>query len=155
MASLKQATYIKDRNPDAIINIYYIDMRAPGIQEDFYQHIRDVENVSLIRGKVTRIKEDPATKDLIVEAEDTAQRKVIRQRVDMAVLATGMVPAKADWSSEGSYENDRGFIVRGPQGIYAAGCAKRPMDVSSSIRDSVGTVLKAIHSARRSPANGK
>ena len=41
MASLKQATYIKERNPDARTIVYYIDIRAPGTQEDFYQHIHD------------------------------------------------------------------------------------------------------------------
>ncbi len=155
MASLKQATYIKERNPDASAIVYYIDIRAPGTQEDFYQHIHDMKGVSLIRGKVSRIKEDPATKDLIVEVEDTSQGKIVRQRVDMAVLATGMVPAATEWLPGGASAHDRGFVVNGPKGIYAAGCAKRPMDVSSSTRDATGAVLKSIHSARRRQANGK
>ena len=38
MASLKQATYVRERYPDAKIYIFYIDMRAPGLRyEKFYQ----------------------------------------------------------------------------------------------------------------------
>jgi quinone-modifying oxidoreductase subunit QmoA len=155
MASLKQATYFKERNPDVKIIIFYIDIRAPGTQEDFYQHIRDRADVSLIRGKVTQIKEDPATKDLVVEAEDTSQGRIIRQRVDMAVLATGMVPADTGWIPDAHGLRDHGFVAHSPEGIHAAGCAKRPMDVSSSIRDATGTILKCMRSATRSRANGK
>jgi len=155
MASLKQATYVKDRNPDAGISIHYIDIRANGMQEDFYQSIGSMDGVSFIRGKVSRIREDPATKDLIVEAEDTSQSKVVRQRVDMAVLATGMVPATPEWLSGGPGTQDKGFMVSDLEGIYAAGCVKRPMDVASSIRDATGAVLKSIHATRRRRANGK
>ncbi len=149
MASLKQASYVKDSNPGASIHIFYIDIRTTAMQDEFFQRITDMENTSLIRGKVSKISQDPATSDLIVEAEDTSRGGMVRQRVDMAVLATGMVPAGTGVAAGNTAKEDHGFAVRDAAGIYAAGCAKRPMDVSSSIRDATGAVLKSMQSARR------
>ncbi|UCD17629.1 MAG: CoB--CoM heterodisulfide reductase iron-sulfur subunit A family protein, partial [Candidatus Zixiibacteriota bacterium] len=36
LASMKQATYIRERYPDAEIHMFYIDVRSPGRLEDFY-----------------------------------------------------------------------------------------------------------------------
>jgi len=91
----------------------------------------------------------------MVEAEDTTQGKVGRQRFDMAVLATGMVPAAPQWLSGRPGTQANGFMVSDLEGIYPAGCVKRPMNVASSIRDATGAVLKSIHATRRRRANGK
>ena len=46
MASLKQATYVRERYPDAKIYIFYIDLRTPGYRyERFYQTIKEDENI--------------------------------------------------------------------------------------------------------------
>ena len=52
-------------------------------------------NVSFVKGKVAKIEEDPATKDVIVTVEDTLSGKKIQSRHDMVVLATGMEPSTA------------------------------------------------------------
>ncbi|MFA5078247.1 MAG: CoB--CoM heterodisulfide reductase iron-sulfur subunit A family protein [Dehalococcoidia bacterium] len=154
MASLKQASYVKDSNPETNIYIFYIDIRTTGMQEEFFQRIAAIDNTSLVRGKVSKISEDPATGDLIIEAEDTSLGKMVRQRVDMAVLATGIAPMGTGPSIGNAAEDGHGFAVRDAPGIFAAGCAKRPMDVSSSIRDATGTVLKSMQSARRRQSRG-
>ena len=44
MASLKQATYIREQYPDANVYIFYIDVRAPGQRyAKFYQKIKEEE----------------------------------------------------------------------------------------------------------------
>ena len=93
LASMKQATYVREQNPDSKVYIHYIDIRAPGKYELFYQNLQKDENVKFIKGKIAKITEDPATKDLEVEGEDTLTGTKVRQKVDMVVLATGMVPA--------------------------------------------------------------
>ena len=55
MASLKQATYLLDQDPEAKATVFYIDIRTPGRYEQFYWKVRDRENVELIRGKVAKI----------------------------------------------------------------------------------------------------
>jgi quinone-modifying oxidoreductase subunit QmoA len=154
-ASLKQVTYIKEQNPDAKVFIFYIDIRTPGILEDFYLKIKGYEGLSLVKGKVAKIEEDPQTKDLTVEAEDISSNSKVREKVEMVVLATGIVPttAKTRISAEITYDN-YGFIASEMPGIYAAGCAKRPADVATSVQDATGAALKAIQSVIKGGANG-
>jgi len=147
LGSLKQITYIKEQYPDAQIYMFYIDIRAPGYLEDFYRRVQGYENLSLIKGKVAKITEDPQTHNLTLEVEDVASSQKITPDVEMVVLATGIVPSTVDTKIPGEIEYDEyGFIVPGGSGIYGAGCSKRPADVSNSVMDATGAALKAIQS---------
>jgi quinone-modifying oxidoreductase subunit QmoA len=148
LASMKQATYVREQNPDSKVYINYIDIRAPGKYELFYQRLQEDENVTFVKGKVAKITEDPGTKDLIVEGEDVMNGEKVHQRVDMVVLATGMVPATGGLQSINLDES--GFAVTDLEkpGIYSTGVAKKPMDVASSVQDATGAALKAIQTAR-------
>lgn len=144
LASMKQATYVREQNPDSKVYIFYIDIRAPGKYEVFYQELQEDENVSFIKGKVAQINETPSG-DLEVVAEDAISGKKVRVMVDMAVLATGMVP-----STEGLQMIDldeAGFAIPKP-GIYSTGVSKKPMDVASAVQDATGAAIKAIQTAR-------
>jgi len=149
MASLKQATYIREQFPDAKIYIFYIDLRAPGQRyEKFYKKIKEDENIFFIKGKVAEVSEE-ANGDIIMVAENAVTGEKIRQTVSMAVLATGMQPTAA---AEGTklpadlqYTED-GFIINDFEkgGMFAAGCANKPADVMSSNQNATGMALKAI-----------
>jgi quinone-modifying oxidoreductase subunit QmoA len=150
LGSLKQVTYVKERYPDAKVFIFYIDIRTPGTFEDFYNRVKAYEGLSLIKGKVAKIEEDPPTGNLTVEADDTATGRKARETVEMVVLATGIVPNKAgDGLPAGIAYDDYGFVAASIPGIYAAGCCKMPADVGSSARDATGAALKAIQSVFR------
>jgi quinone-modifying oxidoreductase subunit QmoA len=152
MASLKQSSYVREQYPEAKIHIFYIDIRSPGRLEDFYQKIQGDPEVVLTKGKVARIEEEPQSRDLIVEAEDIAAGGISKVRVDMVVLATGMPSAIRHTPFPHNVTKDEdGFAAVGPQveGIYATGCARKPMDVSSSVKDATGAALKAIQSLVR------
>ncbi|HEC49812.1 MAG TPA: CoB--CoM heterodisulfide reductase iron-sulfur subunit A family protein [Candidatus Desulfofervidus auxilii] len=151
LASMKQANYIKEQYPDAKIYIFYIDLRAFGRFEDFYNRIKELENVSFIKGKVANITE---TKDktLIVEAEEALAAKKIKQEVEMVVLATGMMPVTTEEKvpAEGVVYDEFNFLSDlEDSGIYAAGCSKRPMDVASCVQDATGAAIKAIQTIVR------
>ncbi|MEF9437610.1 MAG: CoB--CoM heterodisulfide reductase iron-sulfur subunit A family protein, partial [Candidatus Mariimomonas ferrooxydans] len=106
LASLKQATYVREQYEDSKAYMFYIDIRTPGTSyERFLNKVRDDENVSLIKGKVAKVSEDPATKDIIVEAEDILAGGKIKVNVDLCVLATGMVPATAELKRPPHYLN--------------------------------------------------
>ena len=148
MASLKQSTYVREQYPEAQIYVFYIDIRAPGFRyEKFYKKIKEDENIFLIKGKVAEVQEDPGTKDITVVAENAVTGEKIQETVDMAVLATGMVPNTAGAKLPGDVKCDPdGFVVsdldRG--GIFATGCAVKPLDVVSSNQHATGMALKAI-----------
>ena len=147
MASLKQATYIKGMYPDAKVYMFYIDVRAMGKHEEFYLNVEN--EITLIKGKVGEITENSETKDLIVQVENQLTGEIMKETVDMVVLATGMVPA-ASQAPEALVCDEDGFILPNPQpGIYSAGCVKKPLDVSSSVKDSTSAALKAIQSTVR------
>jgi quinone-modifying oxidoreductase subunit QmoA len=144
LASMKQATYVREQDENSKVYIFYIDIRAPGKYELFYQGLQEDEHVSFIKGKVAQINED-SDGSLEVVAEDAVSGKKVRVKVDMAVLATGMVPA-----TEGLQMIDldgAGFAIPKP-GIYSTGVSKKPMDVASSVQDATGAALKAIQTAR-------
>jgi quinone-modifying oxidoreductase subunit QmoA len=148
LASLKQTTYIREANAESKATIYYIDLRTPGRYEKFYKKVKADANVSFVKGKVAKIEEDPATKDVIVTVEDTLSGKKIHARHEMVVLATGMEPSTATSKIPGSAEYDQdNFVVSGE--ILATGCVKKPSDVMSSGQTATGTALKAIQKVRR------
>ncbi|MHC4992937.1 MAG: FAD-dependent oxidoreductase [Planctomycetota bacterium] len=151
LGSLKQARYVREQYPDARIFIFYIDIRAPGRLEDFYQASQEDEKLELIKGKVARVAESSPDGKLVVEAENAITGQAVRQEVDLVVLATGMVPAQpgiAAGIDGGLARDEHGFLA--PQqplpGVIGAGCAKRPVDVTTSVRDATGAALKALQS---------
>jgi len=148
LASLKQARYVREQYPDAEIYIFYIDIRAPGRLEDFFVATQQDTKLRLIKGKVAKIVEDDAG-DLQVVAEDALSGQQVKQKVSMVVLATGLVPADGSAVQvDGGLEKDEhGFLtIEQPMGgMFAAGCAKRPTDVATSVRDATGAVAKALH----------
>ena len=154
MASMKQATYVREQYPDAKIYIFYIDIRAMDRLEDFYQKVKTDENVVFFKGKVAKIEQDETTKNLILRVEDTTTGTLHEMNVDMAVLATGMQPntSVAPIPGPAVVYDDYGFVAsaeEGPAGICAAGCTKSPAGVSESVQDGTAAALKAIQSVAR------
>ncbi len=148
LASLKQTTYIREANPESKATIYYIDLRTPGRYEKFYKRVKADANVSFTKGKVAKIEEDPATKDVIVTVEDTLSGKKIQSRHEMVVLATGMEPSTASVKVPGNAKyDDNNFVISAE--ILSTGCVKKPTDVMSSGQTATGTALKAIQMVRR------
>ncbi|MFG1690841.1 FAD-dependent oxidoreductase [Gemmatimonadota bacterium] len=147
MGSLKQTRYVRERYPDAEIFVFYIDIRAPGRLEDFFAATKEDEGLTLIKGKVAKVTEDASGK-LEVEAEDTLSGEKVTQQVDLVVLATGMIPVGAGSTEvEGGLASDEHGFLLGEQeqvGHFAAGCAKRPVDVATSVRDATGVAMKAL-----------
>ena len=150
LSSIKEATFVRNQYPDSEVYVFYIDIRAPGRNEDFYHRIRADEGVHFIKGKVAKvIAASDGSGDLIVEADDMLSGSKRQVPVDMVVLATGMQPslAGADPIPGLSVEFDEyGFAVENRDaGIFVAGVAHRPADVVTSVRDATGAALKAIH----------
>ncbi|MBC2714843.1 MAG: CoB--CoM heterodisulfide reductase iron-sulfur subunit A family protein [Desulfobacteraceae bacterium] len=154
MASLKHATYIRERYPEAKIYIFYIDMRAPGYRyEKFYKKIKEDENVFFIKGKVAEVEQAADNNQITVVAENAVTGEKVRETVDMVVLATGMQPTAADAklpAADLKYTED-GFIINDFEqgGMFAAGCANKPADVVSSNQNATGMALKAIQTLVR------
>ncbi|MBI4876027.1 MAG: CoB--CoM heterodisulfide reductase iron-sulfur subunit A family protein [Acidobacteria bacterium] len=152
-ASLKQAAYVRSQYPDARVVVFYIDIRTSGRLEDFYSRIAADTNVQFIKGKVAHIDEDPATGDLVVHAEDILRGKQLALHADLVVLATGIVPQTQGLPAAFPVDEYR-FAGNGKAGLYPAGCAHRPEEVSASVQEATGAALKALHCVVRSAHHG-
>ena len=152
LASMKQASYIRDLYPDAEVTIFFIDIRALDRLEDFYNKIKEDDKVTFIKSKIAMITQDDETGNLLLEGENTNSGEQIRTDFDMVVLATGMVPNKVALDVAPDVSMDEyGFLMNDPNkpGFYGAGCTRRPTDVASCVQDATASSLKAIQSIAR------
>ena len=151
LASMKQATYVREQLPEAEVSIFFIDIRTEGRLEDFYERSKLDEKLSFVKSKVANITED-ASGNLGLEGENTMTGEQIRSTFDLVVLATGMVPGTASvpLPAEVGYD-DYGFMApdTGLGGIVGAGCVKKPGDVATTVQDGTAAAIKAIQAARR------
>jgi quinone-modifying oxidoreductase subunit QmoA len=152
LATLKHAMYIREQYPEAKIQIFYIDIRTPGLYEQrFYWKIKDDPNVVFTKGKVAGITEETGTGDVIVEAEDIYGVGKSKLKFNMVVLATGMevstkvskVGVDIPYTPDGLV-NDAGL----KKGIYALGTLKSPVDVARSVQDATGAAIRCIQSLK-------
>ena len=141
-ASLKHALTLEKEFPDIETEVFYIDMRLSGRNEKLLKVAEGKENIKLTKGKVGRILKSADSKDLVLEVEDIAAQSKRREAFDMVVLALGLIPAPLDADLE---VNEFGFLQdRQSTGIIPAATCKRPMDVSSSVKDATAAALKAL-----------
>ncbi len=153
MASLKQALYLREKNPSSSPTIFYIDLRTPGRYENFLNKATGDENIKFNKGIVGKISEDHATGDLMLDVEDMLSGKKIKFRTEMVVLAGGMYPNIKDDLSNIKIGGDikidvdeNGFIFNEDfdAGIFSAGVAKFPLDVSMSGQSATSAALSVI-----------
>ncbi|MDH4316806.1 MAG: CoB--CoM heterodisulfide reductase iron-sulfur subunit A family protein [Desulfobulbaceae bacterium] len=149
MASLKQMTYVREQYPDAQIYVFYIDLRSPGKYEHFRDKLMGDKKATFIKGKVANIipGDDGG---VTVVAENAVTGAKIQQKVDMAVLATGMQPALGEQGKAlGVSMDGNGFVISNAEkGMVGAGCAKSAMDVYTTGQSSTAAALKAIQIAK-------
>lgn len=150
MASLKQITYIRERYPEAKISVYYIDLRTPGKYEKFREKLMADEKITFIKGKVADIIPE-ADGGVTVVAENAVTGEKVQEKVDMAILATGMAPAiQTEGAALGLQMDSNGFLLGDADAsIIAAGCAKKAADVVTSNQSATAAALKAIQVLRR------
>jgi len=152
LASLKQTTYIREILPECDVTIFFIDIRALDRLEDFYTKVQQDKKVSFVKSKIALMTEDETSKDLLLEGENTRTGEQIRDKFDLVVLATGMVPNRIGIENPPDViYDDYGFMTLDPAkpGIYGAGCVRQPTDVASSVQDATSAALKAIQTISR------
>ncbi|MFZ5631916.1 MAG: FAD-dependent oxidoreductase [Bacillota bacterium] len=161
-ASIKQALYIKEKDPRCRVYIYYTDIRTPGEYEELYLRAQQA-GVIFIRTNPAEITADASGKLQII-AEDTLVGSVFEAEADLLVLAAGMTPCGVGNENQGIYAGDilhrYGLVSPGgfhtghrqcfpleskDQGIYFAGCCQEPMDMGSAVKSALaasGRILK-------------
>ena len=92
--SVKNSKLIKSEYPDAEIVVCYIDMRCAGkMYEEYYRRARDA-GILFIKGLVGKIREDPETKNLIVQFEPVGTDSVVEMEFEMVILSSATLPSQ-------------------------------------------------------------
>ncbi len=141
MESIKNALLIKEHWPDVDVTIFYMDIRAFGKGfEELYRRSRE-EGIRFVRGRPSRILQDPRNNHLMVMVEDTRTDTVLAEEYDLVVLSVGAdgpeaVPLPLARSPEGFYIEAHPKLkpVDSPSdGVFIAGGAEAPKDIRETV----------------------
>ncbi len=89
--TLKQALYVREKYPDALIYIIYKDIRTTAQQELFYKRVQVEDNVFFTKGEVVKVEK--SNNSISVDIDNSLIGEKIRINSDVVVLATGTVPS--------------------------------------------------------------
>ncbi len=151
----KQAHLIKDRIPNALVTVLYMDMRAFGKgYEEFYDRVRS-EGVLYRRANPSEIYKKGDK--LIVLAEDTMLGEPIELEADLVVLGTGIVPRKETEQLRKILKLSKsqdGFLLEAHpklrpvdtalDGVFLAGCCQAPKDIPDTVSQAKGAAASAM-----------
>ncbi|MCC2113488.1 MAG: heterodisulfide reductase subunit A, partial [Hyphomicrobiales bacterium] len=132
------------------------DIRAHDKLEAFYNRLRRDPQVNFVKSKPAHIVMGDDGRPVLC-GERTVDREIYKEPYDLVVLATGMEPSVADGfkPDTGAVIDDYGFVVpelADDAGIFSAGVASGPLDVSMSAQSATAAALKAIQAIRAAGA---
>lgn len=176
-ATLKHCRILLERLPDLHIDVYYMDLRTPGRLFRLRDALAGYERAGRLRFLPARpFQAVPDGRGLSLPAEDTQTGEHLAYSYDLVVWATGMRPTLSphdmppaaaawpnlpdDWQAPPLPQADalplpllldrQGFVMESEAaGIFAAGCAVRPMNVAESVRSGAAAVTRALGFLRR------
>jgi heterodisulfide reductase subunit A len=156
MYTLKHVVQLKEKYKEDIeVSVFYIDIRSPGKgYEEFYDRARE-RGVNFIRGRVSRIEENPTNHNLMLYSEDTNLGMPIELEAEMVVLATAAIPKKGseDLARILNLSRDaNGFFMEShpklkpmdapTDGIFFAGSCQSLKDIPYSVAQGSGAAAR-------------
>jgi len=158
MISIKNSKLIKQHYPDTEITVAYMDMRAAGKYYEEYYTASRKEGVKYLRSNVSRVFEDPDTKNLKVVIQDTLRESlgIKEMEFDLIVLSAAMRPSydiselnkilKLEISPDGFFKEIHARlnpIETKIPGISLAGVSQGPKSIAESIMQAGGAAESA------------
>ncbi|TFF90973.1 MAG: CoB--CoM heterodisulfide reductase iron-sulfur subunit A family protein [Promethearchaeota archaeon] len=160
MYTTKEAMIAYEHNNELESYVFYVDMRAGG--KGFQEFINRGEkeyNINYIRSKIGSIDIDN-DENPIITYENLDTGKIAQMKVDIAILATCIIPPKGIKKLAEILKielDDYNFIKTPPffsfetsrEGIYTCGCVHEPMDIPSSIAEASSAAGRAAEIIKR------
>ena len=159
MYTTKEAMIAYEHNNELESYVFYIDMRAGGKGfQSFIQRGENDYNIKYIKSKIAQITIDNKENPIIVY-EDLDNGEIKELKVDLAVLATCIIPPEGiEKMSEvlGIELNEYRFVKTPPfdstetskGGIFTCGCVHEPMDIPRSVSEASGAAARAAEVIR-------
>ena len=154
--SMESAIRIKEANPEALVYVFYRDIRTYGVREDLYRRAREL-GVLFIRYEVDRKPQVVAEGDrLAITAIDHVLGRPITLKVDRLILAAAIVPNAVQDLAETFKTplNAEGFFLEAhmklrpvdfaSEGLYLAGLAHFPKPLDETIAQAEAAVGRAL-----------
>jgi len=168
MYATKEAMIAKERLPGVHAQVFMMDERAFNKEFNaYYETARRKFGVEYTRARISFIKEDPETKDLLLHYPGP-DGKMVTDRFDMVVLSLGTVPPRSagELARELGIElNPYGFcqtdkfmpLETSVPGVYVCGTFLSPKEISETFLDAsgaAGEVMRLLRSQLgRSPSS--
>jgi len=160
MYATKEASIVKEANPEMGISIYYIDIRAYGKDfQQYYDHAKDL-GVRYIRGRPSSVYENK-DKSLTIRYKNTLTGEIKEDTVDLLVLSTAIMPNRDNkklGETLGVDVDENGFfkqqsLLNNPiqstkEGVFLAGCIQGPKDIPDSVAMASGAAAKAVEAIK-------
>lgn len=154
MHSTKEAVLAKEHDSNVQSYVFYMDMRAVG--KGFQGYVTRSEEeygIKYVRGRVAKITED-LERNPIIWCEESDSPTAVKTKVDLAVLATSLIPRRGmeELSKILEIELDAyGFIKTASlepfdssrEGIFVCGCCREPVDIPESVAQASGVAARA------------
>ncbi|MCX7985799.1 MAG: FAD-dependent oxidoreductase [Bacteroidales bacterium] len=155
ITAVKQAIEVAQRNPDAEIYLFYMDLRMFDRKfEDLYLQAQTEYGIKFVRGRLSEVSEK-ADSRLFLKLEDTLLGKPLRLTVDLVVLMVGMETAENSIqlaNALGIPVGQDNFMlpvnchsqknITGNRGIFVAGCASGPKSIGETLADARSAALE-------------
>ncbi|WP_028580856.1 CoB--CoM heterodisulfide reductase iron-sulfur subunit A family protein [Desulfogranum japonicum] len=155
MYMIKQARLLKEKYPDLVINMHFIDVRTAGKDYDeYYTGARNM-GINFFKGKVGGLEMLPEDK-LRVLAYDMESATNIEYESDLVILATAVeLPEDATSLAQklglqfcGSkffreLHPKLGPVETSTEGLFLAGCCQGPKDIPDTVSQAKGAAAAA------------
>ena len=151
MYTSKEAIITKEHSDHSQCFVFRHDIRAYG--KNFYEFTQRAQNeygVNYFHTKISKIKEDPETNDLIIHYEDLQSGLLNNFRANLVVLATPLVPSKGTEElakildielDDYNFFKEKSHFTKSKsskEGIFLAGFCQGPMDIPETVADASG-----------------
>ncbi len=155
MYATKEAVLAKERLPGVDCKVFIMDERAFSKEYTaYFEQSKDLWGVEYTRSRISEIKEDPNTNNLILHYPD--EKGVLRRKTfDMVVLSVGSEPPpKAVALAEDMQIelNEYGFcktdkfepVDTSRPGVFVAGAFATPKEIAETVMDASGAAARCM-----------
>ncbi len=154
MYATKEAIIAKEHKKEIEPTIFFIDLRAYGKGFDaYYERAKKEYGVRYVRCAISRVVEDPRSKNLFITYLDDAG-EIREEEFDLVVLSVGMVPSASTrelGKNMGIDLDDYGFAKTDPfaplatsrPGVYVCGVFQGPKDIPETVAQASGAAAAA------------
>ncbi len=152
----KEAIIAKEHlgREDVDCHIFFMDMRTYGKAfEEYYNRAKNEYKVKYTRCRIGEVREDPATRDLIIVYEDEAGN-TRTETFDMVVLSTGLEPPENSVELAETFGielDEMGYAKTGVfspvdttrKGVYVCGALEGPKDIPDTVAQASAAAARA------------